>query len=499
MNNNTKIIRIVVLCGVLLSPVYVNGDWTGVKDEYVTLYNAYSFAASDSQSSTFHMIVPRPDVIIALTVTLTMELYSLGGYDAVSGLLDLIGSLHMTWNDSITSLDSNNTFNTDTVSSLFVDYRSIWTPVIVLFNSADSVQRVGDATYKVRFDTATGEVNWKPRIIAQAACSPDVTFFPFDQQKCELLFTPWFQDNSIITLKEGSNEWKMGQYDINGVWSIDKTESTVTQSKGYDVAKFTITFSRNHMYFTINLVFPVLLLSLLSGMLFLMPSGSGERVGFGITCFLSFVVLLQTIMNYMPQTSAPMSLFCYYVILMMLFTGISSIANILLMKVYLTPQKKVPRLLVHFLEIIKCIKCKRMKCMKSNAIDEEVRTSSMELMPTVKSVKSDQTYRDKFNARNLAGTGVESPQNGVLPNGSATKSTMSEKALTAHQTKPEKTSTSPDQVENGKTDGADANADGTEIDWDSVGRTLDMFFFIAFLGIQAALSVFFLVPIGARA
>ncbi|KAH3828982.1 hypothetical protein DPMN_130970 [Dreissena polymorpha] len=197
-------------------------------------------------------------------------------------------------------------------------------------------------------------------MIAKAACEPDMTYFPFDQQNCELSFTTWFQNRSILTLTLGSSEWNLDNYDVNGVWEIEETTAEISEVGGYDYAKFTIKFNRNPMYFVINLVFPVLLLSLLSGFVFILPAASGERVGFGITCFLSFMVLLQTIMIYKPQTSSPMYLFCYYVILMLLFSGFLSIVTILLLKVSNDSGIDVPKWLVHFVEIIKCIKIRKL-------------------------------------------------------------------------------------------------------------------------------------------
>ena len=35
-------------------------------------------------------------------------------------------------------------------------------------------------------------------------------------------------------------------------------------------------------------------------------------------------------------------------------------------------------------------------------------------------------------------------------------------------------------------------------DWEDLGRIFDSFFFLVFLGVQAAVSLFFLVPIAAR-
>ncbi|KAH3828980.1 acetylcholine receptor subunit alpha-1-B-like [Dreissena polymorpha] len=463
--------------------------WDKIKAEYVSLYDAYSHASSPD-SSTYHTIVPRSDATVPLPVSVSFELFSIGGFDAVDGALNLIGSLNMSWKDETGNFPKSKKHEVDTV---IVDYSKVWTPVIVMVNSADSVSRVGDSTYKVRFNLQTAQVNWKPRMIAKAACEPDMTYFPFDQQNCELSFTTWFQNRSILTLTLGSSEWNLDNYDVNGVWEIEETTAEISEVGGYDYAKFTIKFNRNPMYFVINLVFPVLLLSLLSGFVFILPAASGERVGFGITCFLSFMVLLQTIMIYMPQTSSPMSLFCYYVILMLLFSGFLSIVTILLLKVSNDSGTDVPKWLVHFVEIIKCIKIRKLIRARKNKRAITPASDEIDLMRP-RNI-ADSTFRSKFQADRITDehiptgpveNGASKPENAKNDHAVARKSILLVKEFQSDNN---------DDNDDGKAD-TDENASG--VTWESVGGILDTFFFIAFLGAQAALSVFFLVPIATR-
>ena len=43
--------------------------------------------------------------------------------------------------------------------------------------------------------------------------------------------------------------------------------------------------------------------------------------------------------------------------------------------------------------------------------------------------------------------------------------------------------------------GKDKNTEPEEIDWPAVGRLLDFFFFLAFLGAQSGFTVIFIIPI----
>lgn len=443
---------VVFLVGAVCLQLCVNFSncvtYDDVKKEYAALYEAYRFNITNDIYGVYNTVIPRPDSLAPLDVSLQMKLYSISGFDAVSGSIELIGSLKLVWQDWVTLIEQG--------QRLRVDPRRIWTPVIVLRNAADSVTSVGDTTYKVQFDSFTGEVTWQPRVIAKAACDPDVRYFPFDQQTCSLNFTPWFQDKDKIKLLVSSNEWDLLDYSENGVWIVEKTESAATLEGNSYQAVFTITINRAPIYFLISIVFPILFVSLLSGTLFLLPAASGERLGFGMTCFLALVVLLQSLMQFMPRVSSPMSLLCYYVIVMIMFSATVSIVTILLLRLYNKPEnERIPRWLVHVLEIIKCIKCKRVKCGKRGVV-----------------VPKDETSTSK--------------QNGSVPHETSTKQ---------NKTKPEA------ELPNtrlGKTREADDNGQIEEVDWDTLGKLLDTFFFVVFLAVQGAVSFFFLLPITAR-
>jgi len=46
-----------------------------------------------------------------------------------------------------------------------------------------------------------GNCTWQPRYeLSITHCSVDVTWFPFDEQLCELTFESWLLDNSSINL-----------------------------------------------------------------------------------------------------------------------------------------------------------------------------------------------------------------------------------------------------------------------------------------------------------
>ncbi|KAK3583209.1 hypothetical protein CHS0354_015372 [Potamilus streckersoni] len=369
-------------------------------------------------------LIPIMDFTETKTVFMDMHLYSISDFDAVTGQIKMAGALELSWVDESVN---DSLAITNTPATFMCLSKHIWTPDIVLLNAVDTTSKIGDSSSVIRFTYPDMTVRWKQRIIIKAACNPDVTYYPFDQQTCTLIFTPWNYDNTEIQLSFNSSEWQTDDYDANGVWSVVETKTETAEIESLSVNKYTITIRRQSLYYALNIIFPILLLSIVTGFVFLIPADAEERMGYSSTCFLSFMVLLQMLMSFLPQTSSPMSTLCVYIILMMMFSSFSTIATCLMLRVHLKPaESKVPKPLVIFMRVIKCSICKKRckSCAKrSNIVDIQI--------------------EKKNNSNKVAN-------------------------------------------------------EEHDIDWRSVGKMLDFFFFLIFLGLQAALTVFFLIPLGTR-
>jgi hypothetical protein len=208
-------------------------------------------------------------------------------------------------------------------------------------------------------------------MIINAACTPDMTYYPFDKQSCTLTITPWNRGIDELRLEPLTNEWNTANMEKSSTWGVDSTstETYIGPNNTRFYVDFKITIKRKPLFLALVIVLPVLLLSLLTGFLFLLPAASGSRVGFGITCFLSFVVLLQTLMSFMPEVSSPMSILCFYVIVMLSFSVFLSIINVFLLRLHLNPSKEeVPQYFHIILEVItckvwrRCPKCPKIRC-----------------------------------------------------------------------------------------------------------------------------------------
>ena len=67
--------------------------------------------------------------------------------------------------------------------------------------------------------------------------------------------------------------------------------------------QFSMLLKRKAQYTIINVVIPIILLSVMGLLVFCLPPESGEKVSLGITVLLSFSVFLLVVDERMPRTS----------------------------------------------------------------------------------------------------------------------------------------------------------------------------------------------------
>ena len=71
---------------------------------------------------------------------------------------------------------------------------------------------------------------------------------------------------------------------------------------------FRIKLQRKRTFYVLNTIIPVVMLSLLNVLVFLLPASSGEKMALAVTVLLSFTVYLSIISEVMPKTSESISI-----------------------------------------------------------------------------------------------------------------------------------------------------------------------------------------------
>ena len=293
-------------------------------------------------------LLPVPYTDTTMAVTIDLNLASVNNFDEIGGFLEISGYFHVTWTDTVTKRERYD------VTILF-ERNTLWKPSLLLVNSIQSTSEIGDATSKLRCNIKRWQCDWKPWVVLRGGCSPDTRFYPFDKQICSFKIAGWGHTAAEMTLKPSRSAWNLDLYEENAEWTIESTSSDAYSRNNASYVDFSIELKRIPTYYLINLIAPVTLLSLLNVCVFILPPESGERVGFSITCFLAFVVLLNIVMSFIPSSSANLAYLCYYTFIMMVFSCGMSLATVVTLWIHHKPDTStIPVVLRGFTYILKC-------------------------------------------------------------------------------------------------------------------------------------------------
>ena len=507
MNNEFKLTMkvihiLVVFCA---KTCFCVVNYTDQIQNYVDLISLYSINNISTKD-----FLPVSDLSNPIKVTVDMTMFALNDFDEIAGNVEVAGVLDMSWTDEIALANTGSRFGGFVYSanktSFLVPHNKIWTPTLVLSNSVDSISAVGDSAYMCRFHMDTYLVEWSPRMLIRGACSPDVTFYPFDRQSCVFTFVAWGYHSDEILLSNNKSSWDLSSYEPNGEWTIVETKTETFVSGTTSNLRLSLTIERKPLYFAFNIILPVLVLCILNSMVFWLPAASGERVGFSITCFLSFVVLLNLIFEILPRSSSPISYLCYYLVVMMVFSGLVTGFVIIEMNAFHKPEnEKVPDWLQRLVRVFTCHRfC---NCRRNAVTDKDHDAVTPEKR---KSASANREAEQNYNLAHVmqrVQTYPKEKMKAVIDN-ELSRSDLNDKEKRHHidneavhiePAKGNSTLGSTNMGNNKIPINTEKSLSGHKVTWVMVGNFLDKIFFVAFLGAQIFFSVTFLLPLGFRA
>ncbi|XP_015439556.1 PREDICTED: acetylcholine receptor subunit alpha-like 1 isoform X3 [Dufourea novaeangliae] len=232
------------------------------------------------------------------------------------------------------------------VDTLHVPSEHIWLPDIVLYNNADGNYEVTIMTKAILHHT--GKVVWKPPAIYKSFCEINVEYFPFDEQTCFMKFGSWTYDGYTVDLRhllqtEESNRIEVGidltDYYISVEWDIIKVPAVRNEAfyicceEPYPDIVFNITLRRKTLFYTVNLIIPCVGISILSVLVFYLPSDSGEKVSLSISILLSLTVFFLLLAEIIPPTSLTVPLLGKYLLFTMVLVTLSVVVTIAVLNV----------------------------------------------------------------------------------------------------------------------------------------------------------------------
>ncbi|XP_069122525.1 neuronal acetylcholine receptor subunit beta-3-like [Argopecten irradians] len=294
-----------------------------VKDVY-----AYIFRDYDKR------IIPLIQQGESLPVYVDFKIRSINEFDEKTQRLAISGFFIVYWTDESLYWNMSN-FNY--VNHVHSYGQETWLPNIALVNTYGKITMLAEkpATIIIFYN---GEVMWISGDSYVVSCEVDITYYPFDTQKCNLLFEMWDSPVSEVALLKFSEslnldffqenvEWKLVGYEVLDSLSVDNAMTSFT--------KYTIHLQRRPQFIILTIVAPVILLAFLNVCVFLIPSSSGEKNSFCVTVYLSYAVFLGIISSELPHNSQHVSYLTIYLLALLVFSVVIVLITVIQVRICL--------------------------------------------------------------------------------------------------------------------------------------------------------------------
>uniref|UniRef100_A0A7E4V3N5 Uncharacterized protein n=1 Tax=Panagrellus redivivus TaxID=6233 RepID=A0A7E4V3N5_PANRE len=220
----------------------------------------------------------------------------------------------------------------------------IWKPDILLYNSADENF---DTTYKSnQIVYNSGEVMWIPPGILKFTCPMVITWFPFDDQICDLKFGSWTYNGHTLDLQIDSDnplsphQMDLSDYVTNGEWGLVATPAKREEKifeccpEPYYYIVFSMHIRRRTLFYWFNLIIPSLLISVMTIFSFCFPPDAGEKMTLEITILLSVCFFLSMVGEMTPATSDAVPLIGIFFSTCMLVIAASVIFTVVILNLH---------------------------------------------------------------------------------------------------------------------------------------------------------------------
>ncbi|KAL4233411.1 Neuronal acetylcholine receptor subunit beta-4 [Mactra antiquata] len=254
----------------------------------------------------------------SIAVYLNFSLLSIQEVNEVKQTVTLNAYISIRWRDEKIAWEPA---DYDGIVEFAVNSGRFWTPPLLIINTNDKLDFIGNPSIKTRYAN-TGVAFYDPGLSLTVSCRLDIRFYPWDRHRCFLQFDPWHYVPEELILINQTSHVDTTFYKPNGQWDlISSGVSSIAfphKSTSYQVVIF---IERQSTYVIVNVILPVIVLSLLNLMIFFIPNVSGERISFSITLLLAVTVFMTIVADNLPKSSTPMALFSYYLLIVLVMSN----------------------------------------------------------------------------------------------------------------------------------------------------------------------------------
>ena len=115
-----------------------------------------------------------------------------------------------------------------------------------------------------------GDMNWNAAKKFEVTSQADVSKYPFDTHECFLMIVPFGYHESEIYVSHVEDHVRTDWYTPHKTWELVNTD--VTNNGNPQRLHFYLKLNRQPMFFVLNLILPICLMSILNVFVFLLPA-----------------------------------------------------------------------------------------------------------------------------------------------------------------------------------------------------------------------------------
>ncbi|KAH9487847.1 hypothetical protein Btru_067796 [Bulinus truncatus] len=160
---------------------------------------------------------------------------------------------------------------------------AIWRPRVILMNTLGSRDIFGDEKAPINVNS-NGAATWIPGGLFPTSCNLQMTNYPYDEQTCSIKIAAMSLSVKELQFTFKSPDVVRAFYVENGEWDLVKgyiqIGTIASGPSNISSAEITFVMRRRPFFFLINILLPVVFLSFLNILVFIIPVDSGEKIGY---------------------------------------------------------------------------------------------------------------------------------------------------------------------------------------------------------------------------
>ena len=153
----------------------------------------------------------------------------------------------------------------DNITHVYQKQSELWLPPIVFENDISKSEQWGYDDNRAEVYFSHGNVTWHVKQSAQFTCDIDVSFYPFDTQRCPVgvMFLPMKWTDIDAHPLEGLAIYP-NDFETGGTWETVEITCSFRRDwsgYGYQRPRYYFVFRRLRTFYVLNVVLPVVFLS----------------------------------------------------------------------------------------------------------------------------------------------------------------------------------------------------------------------------------------------